>query len=93
MARRNTTCFKPCSPRNFAVKRYLLSILLAFVALCSAPAQTSDQTVQPEQLLALVKEVQAQQAEIAANQAKIEAKLAELADTIRVARIYSSRSR
>ena len=39
----------------------------------------------------MIKEVQAQQAEIAENQAKIEEKLAALAETIRVARIYSSR--
>lgn len=75
------------------MKRHLLSILLASVALVSLPAQTADQTDQPQQLLALVKEVQAQQAQIAANQQKIDAKLSDLAETIRVARIYSSRSR
>jgi hypothetical protein len=74
------------------VKRSLFALFaILFVAL-SGPAQTSKND-DPQQLLALVKEVQAQQAQIAANQAKIEAKLAELAETIRVARIYSSRSR
>ena len=61
-------------------------------AAVSGPAQMSKNN-DPQQLLALAKEVQAQQAQIAANQAQIEAKLAELAETIRVARIYSSRSR
>jgi hypothetical protein len=74
------------------VKRPLFALLLIFLAVLSGPAQTSKND-DPQQLLALVKEVQTQQAQIAANQAKIEAKLAELAETIRVARIYSSRSR
>src|SRR3982074_3444841 len=49
-----------------------------------APAQKDDQAA-----LQLAKEVQAQQVEIAANQTKIEAKLAEIAETIRIARIFS----
>jgi hypothetical protein len=53
-----------------------------------APAQKDEQT-----LLALVKEVQQQQLEIAANQAKLESKLADLAEAVRIARIYSSRGR
>ena len=43
------------------------------------------------QLQALLKEVQAQQIQIAENQAKIDAKLVTLAESIRVAKIYSSR--
>jgi hypothetical protein len=74
------------------MKRPFFALLLILLAAISGPAQTSKND-DPQQLLALVKEVQAQQAQIAANQAKIEAKLAELAETIRIARIYSSRSR
>ena len=48
--------------------------------------------VQDQQIVAAVKELQAQQALIAENQAKIEAKLATIAESIRVARIYSSRT-
>jgi hypothetical protein len=59
----------------------------------SSVAQTPDPKDDQEKLLALVKEVQAQQAQIAANQTKIDAKLADLAETLRVARIFSSRSR
>jgi hypothetical protein len=44
-----------------------------------------------QQILALVKEVQVQQALIADNQAKIDAKLVTIAEAVRVARIYSSR--
>jgi len=40
---------------------------------------------------ALLKEVQAQQLVIADNQTKIDAKLAVVAEAIRVARIYGSR--
>lgn len=75
------------------MKRPVFSIFFALLAVLSCSAQTADPKDEPQQMLALVKEVQAQQAQIVANQAKIEAKLAELAETIRVARLYSSRSR
>ena len=42
-------------------------------------------------MLAALKELQTQQAAIAENQAKIDAKLATLAEALRLARIYSSR--
>lgn len=67
-----------------------LALTLLFFSL--GAAQTSDPR-EEEQLLALVKEVQAQQAQIADNQAKIDSKLAEVAETIRVARIYSKREK
>lgn len=76
------------------MKRFIAPILWA-VALslisstsAQAPAQKDDEAV-----LQLVKQVQAQQVEIAANQEKIETKLAEVAEAVRIARIYSSRSR
>jgi hypothetical protein len=51
------------------------------------------QTPEPNgRLLMLIKEVDTQQAQITANQGKIESKLTEIAETIRVARIFSSRS-
>jgi ABC-type transporter MlaC component len=46
-----------------------------------------------QQAAALVKEVQAQQAEIADNQTKIDAKLASIAEAVRQAKIYASRGR
>lgn len=76
------------------MKRFVAAILftaaLGFISSTSAqaPVQKEDQAV-----LQLVKEVQAQQQEIAANQAKIETKLVDLAEAIRIARIYSSRGR
>jgi NADH:ubiquinone oxidoreductase subunit E len=76
------------------MKRFVAAILFAGTLFiisstsAQAPAQKDEQA-----LLTLVKEVQAQQLEIAANQAKIETKLADVAETIRVARIYTSRGR
>jgi hypothetical protein len=71
------------------------TLLFAFCALImlvvAAPAQSPQRDPAHEELTALIKEVRAQQAAVAANQAKINEKLATLAETIRVARIYSSR--
>ncbi len=76
------------------MKRSSLTILfLILFALLPSLAQTPDSKGDQEKLLSLVKEVQAQQSQIVANQTKIDAKLADLAETLRVARIYSSRSR
>ena len=65
------------------------AILLA--AFPSPAAAESSAPPDAEHVLALVKEVQAQQAVIAGNETKINEKLVALAETIRVARIYSSR--
>ena len=56
---------------------------------------TVAQTPDPNEarLLALVKDVQAQQAQLAANQAKIEEKLAAVTEAVRTARIYTKRER
>lgn len=63
--------------------------VLAGPFICAQAPKTESKDEQ--QLVALTKEVQAQQAQITDNQAKIEAKLAEVAEAIRLARIYSSR--
>ncbi len=65
--------------------------MLLVVALSHAQAPNAD-SQQDQQTLALIRELQAQQVAIAVNQAKIEAKLAAVAEALRVARIYSSRS-
>ena len=70
-----------------------LVILFTAVLLASVSvAQTPDPN-QEAKLLALVKEVQTQQAQLAANQAKIEEKLATVSEAIRTARIYTKRGR
>ena len=74
------------------MKRIPLALLFAATLLISSSvAQTPDSKEQ--QLAALIKEAQAQQAQIADNQAKIETQLAGLAETIRVARIFSKREK
>jgi hypothetical protein len=71
------------------------TLLFAFCVIItlasSASAQAPQQAPAQAELTALIKEVRAQQAAMAANQAKIDEKLATLAESIRVARIYSSR--
>lgn len=71
------------------MKKITLLCLLAVLA-TSVGAQSPAPT-DSKQLEAMMKEVQAQQTLIAENQAKIDARLATLAETIRVARIFSSR--
>ncbi|HJT80017.1 MAG TPA: hypothetical protein VJ719_02375 [Chthoniobacterales bacterium] len=63
-----------------------LLILLAASGSAQGPVANNDQ-----RLLALAQEVQAQQAQIAANQDKIDTKVADIAEAIRVARIFAGR--
>jgi endonuclease III len=65
----------------------LIAVLLAVPMAAQAPDARNEQ-----QLVALLKEVQTQQAQIAENQGKIEAKLADLAETLRVARIFAGKA-
>jgi len=76
------------------MKRILLALLLpgTMLVMSFSSGQTPDAN-QEQKLLALIKEVQTQQAQLAENQAKIEEKLAEVAETVRTARIYSKRER
>ncbi len=70
-------------------RKFLLPALLFALspALLSAePAPTPD-----PQVVAAIKELQAQQAQIADNQAKIDSKMASIAEAVRIARIYASR--
>jgi hypothetical protein len=71
-----------------------LSALTAFFSLALLVAATAAEAPgqqQVQQVLAVAKEVQGQQVAIAENMAKIDAKLATIAESIRTARIYSSR--
>ncbi|HEY2615172.1 MAG TPA: hypothetical protein VGI42_05645 [Chthoniobacterales bacterium] len=69
-----------------------LSAVLSLALVAASPAPDALKTPPPDQqLLALVKEVQTQQITIAENQAKIDAKLAAIAEYLRLAQIYSSR--
>jgi hypothetical protein len=75
------------------MKRIISSAALALSALflASGLAQTPNSNDE-QQLLTLVKEVQAQQAQIAENQDKIDTKLADVVEAVRVARIFAGRS-
>ena len=72
----------------------ILSTLIAtslFGAAALAAEPTSDRDQQ--QVAALAKEVQGQQATIADNQKKIDEKMAAVAEALRLARIYAGRGR
>jgi hypothetical protein len=68
-----------------------LTLLGGLVLLATSISAQSPVANEQEQVVAMLKEVQAQQLQIADNQAKIDEKLATLAEAIRVARIYGSR--
>ncbi len=76
------------------MKRILLALLLpaTLMVMSFSGAQTPDAN-QEQRLLALIKEVQTQQAQLTENQAKIEEKLATVTETVRTARIYSKRGK
>ena len=63
-----------------------LGLILPIFSAGLAQAPTDEQRV-----LDLVKQVQTQEAQIADNQAKIDEKMATLAETIRVGRIFAGR--
>jgi type II secretory pathway pseudopilin PulG len=74
------------------MKRILVGLSFAgTVLIISLGAQTPDAN-QEQKLLALIKEIQTQQAQMAENQKQIEAKLGDINETVRVARIYAGRS-
>jgi hypothetical protein len=61
-------------------------------ALLATQLMAAEPTAAPEQQVVIaIKEIQAQQAQIAENQAKIDSKLAVVVEAVRQARIYSSR--
>ena len=71
------------------MKKFIL--LGAFALVAASMAGQSPVPDENPQVQALMKQVQAQQIQLADNQAKIDEKLATLAETIRLARIYASR--
>ena len=79
---------------SFRIKPILAALILpaVLITISFSSAQTSEAN-QEQKLLALIKEVQAQQAQMAENQTKIDAKITELEATIHDARIYSKRAR
>ena len=78
-----------------------MKTLSALFAICavgisanlSAAEPPKDSDRDQQQLVALAKEVQAQQTAIAENQKKIDEKTAAIGEALRVARIYAGRGR
>jgi hypothetical protein len=74
------------------MKRSLLVATLSITVIGASAIRGQEPNANgKQQLLTLVKDVRAQQAQIADNQARIDSKLAEIAEAIRIARIYVSR--
>ena len=71
----------------------IATCLLALLVSARGAEPSKENEGAQQQLVALAKEVQAQQAAIAENQTKIDAKMATIAEALRQARIYSSRSK
>lgn len=74
------------------MKRITLSIALAATAFLIGPGLAQTPTNQDDQqLLTVIKDVQSQQARIAENEGKIDAKMTEILEVVRVARIFAGR--
>lgn len=73
-----------------------LSALLVFCLIGAVSVRAAEPSKESEreqqQVVALAKEVQAQQATIADYQTKIDAKLVTIAEALRLAKIYASRA-
>jgi microcompartment protein CcmK/EutM len=67
--------------------------LIAILAVASAATFHGADAVDPQtqQVLALVKEIQAQQAKLSENQAALDAKLATVGEAVRIARVFAAR--
>jgi hypothetical protein len=76
------------------MNRFSIAVFVSLTLLFLSEGVAQTPNARPEeQLLALAREVQTQQAQIVDNQAKIDSKLAEIAEAIRQARIYSKREK
>ena len=73
------------------VPALVIACLFASLRLAPAAEPSKETEREQQQLLALAKEVQGQQTAILENQAKIDAKMATIAEQLRLAKIYSSR--
>jgi hypothetical protein len=73
------------------MKRFLPTALL-FLALTAPVIAQKPALTEEQQLAALAAQIKAQQTALADNQAKIDAKLVTIAEAVRIARIFASRS-
>jgi hypothetical protein len=73
------------------MKKLTCSGIFALLLLATSGSAQNPVANNEQRLLTLVQQVQGQQAQIAANQDKIDSKLAEVAEAIRLARIFAGR--
>lgn len=73
------------------MKTTVRSILVAAL-LATLPPAAKAVNPEDEQLLNVVKELTAKQAQLTENEGKIESKVSDLAETVRVARLFMSRA-
>ncbi len=72
---------------------YSIAIAVALLGLTSGRAQSpSAQNELQQQVLALVQEIKNQQAQISDNQGKIDSKMADVTETVRVARLFAGKA-
>lgn len=73
------------------MKRSILCLIAALVGLIASASAQNPATDNEQRLLTLIQQVRAQQAQIASNQEKLDSKLAEVAEAVRVARLFAGR--
>jgi outer membrane lipoprotein-sorting protein len=73
------------------MKRIISCAVAALVLFVSSGSAQSPAAENDQRLLALIQQVKAQQAQIASNQEKIDSKMAEVAEAVRLARIFAGR--
>jgi hypothetical protein len=74
------------------MNRPLLFLIVTLLGVSAGIAQSPEANLKVR-LASLIKEVQVQQAQMTDNQKNIETKLADLGETVRIARIYAERSK
>ena len=74
--------------KTFLAISLTITLFVAAAGIAQTPSANEE-----AKFLSLLKEVQTQQAQLSENQAKIDEKLAAIAESVRIARIYSKRER
>jgi hypothetical protein len=73
------------------MKTIISSAIVILALLVSSGSAQNPAADNEQRLLTLVQQVQTQQAQIASNQDKLDTKLAEVAEAVRLARIFAGR--
>ena len=74
------------------MKQKFFVFLFSLVLMTATGSRGQDQNaLYQAKIIEIVKDIQGQHSQIASNQAKIDSKLADLSETIRVARVFAAR--